>query len=62
MHQVRREVADSDTQRHAQRAADFAQHHPLHDELSHDVAFLGPHGAADAISRVRSVTETSMMS
>ena len=56
-HQERAAVAQQD----AHGAADQAQHDGLHQELPQDVAGPAPTAMRRPISRVRSVTDTSMM-
>src|ERR1051326_2740548 len=41
-------VASKDAQHHLSTASHLADHDRLHDELGHDVAFLGPDSPADA--------------
>ena len=49
------------SQSDADQAAEDAQHHRLDQELPEDVARLAPTALRMPISRVRSVTDTSMM-
>src|SRR5262249_9082359 len=44
----RQHISAEDAKTNADQAPDFAEHNSLHDELRHDVALLGTHGAADS--------------
>src|SRR5262245_51687417 len=47
-HEKRGDVSAQDAEHNADRAAEFAEHHGFHDELRHDISFLGADGATNA--------------